>query len=146
MESGKFVKIIGGKHKKQYEDYVGKIISATSKFCIVEMGGTIEKVRVANKFLELLPNQGVEIDIDDNVNEETGEKNPNFVYDEAEDVAWGKDEEEEEVYDEINLKEQVEKLQKELLKTRELLSECISNDKLIKVENQKLKELLQFYL
>ena len=146
MEAGKFVKIIGGKHKKQYEDYVGKIISATSKFCIVEMGGTIEKVRVANKFLELLPNQGVEMEIDEKVNKDTGEKNPNFVYDEAEDVAWGKDEEEEEVYDEINLKEQVEKLQKELLKTRELLSECISNDKLIKVENQKLKELLQFYL
>lgn len=146
MEAGKFVKIIGGKHKKQYEDYVGKIISATSKFCIVEMGGTIEKVRVANKFLELLPHQGVEMEIDEKVNKETGEANPNFVYDEAEDVEWGKDENEEEVYDEINLKEQVEKLQNELLKTRELLSECISNDKLTKVENQKLKDLLQFYL
>tara|TARA_R110002020_G_scaffold61959_1_gene166368 strand:- start:876 stop:1343 length:468 start_codon:yes stop_codon:yes gene_type:complete len=152
IQPDQIVEIIGGKHKKQYTGRY-KVGSVTSKFSIVDVGIAI---RVANKFLKpvdvnlLVGKAEVKDDADAQVNEETGEENPNFVYEEE----WGKEDDGEEVYknnypewsDVEYLENENEKIKQQLVKTQELLARSISNDKMIKLENQKLKELLQFYL
>lgn len=152
IQPDQIVEIIGGKHKKKYTGRY-KVGSVTSKFSIVDVGIAI---RVANKFLKpvdvnlLVGKAEVKDDADAQVNEETGEENPNFVYEEE----WGKEDDGEEVYknnypewsDVEYLENENEKLKQQLVKTQELLARSISNDKMIKLENQKLKELLQFYL
>lgn len=152
IQPDQIVEIIGGKHKKKYTGRY-KVGSVTSKFSIVDVGIAI---RVANKFLKpvdvnlLVGKAEVKDDVDAQVNEETGEENPNFVYEEE----WGKEDDGEEVYknnypewsDVEYLENENEKIKQQLVKTQELLARSISNDKMIKLENQKLKELLQFYL
>lgn len=152
IQPDQIVEIIGGKHKKKYTGRY-KVGSVTSKFSIVDVGIAI---RVANKFLKpvdvnlLVGKAEVKDDADAQVNEETGEENPNFVYEEE----WGKEDDGEEVYknnypewsDVEYLENENEKIKQQLVKTQELLARSISNDKMIKLENQKLKELLQFYL
>lgn len=151
IQPDQIVEIIGGKHKKKYTGRY-KVGSVTSKFSIVDVGIAI---RVANKFLKpvevnlLVGKAEVKDDVDAQVNEETGEENPNFVYEEE----WGKEddgEEIEKVYskdEEIaDLNKDIEHLKEQLVKTQELLMHSISTGKMIKIENQKLKELLQFYL
>ncbi len=151
IQPDQIVEIIGGKHKKKYTGRY-KVGSVTSKFSIVDVGIAI---RVANKFLKpvevnlLVGKAEVKDDVDAQVNEETGEVNANFVYEEE----WGKEddgEEIEKVYskdEEIaDLNKDIEHLKEQLVKTQELLMHSISTGKMIKIENQKLKELLQFYL
>lgn len=152
IQPDQIVEIIGGKHKKKYTGRY-KVGSVTSKFSIVDVGIAI---RVANKFLKpvdvnlLVGKAEVKDDADAQVNEETGEENPNFVYEEE----WGKEDDGEEFHknnypewsDVEYLENENEKIKQQLVKTQELLARSISNDKMIKLENQKLKELLQFYL
>ena len=152
IQPDQIVEIIGGKHKKKYTGRY-KVGSVTSKFSIVDVGIAI---RVANKFLKpvdvnlLVGKAEVKDDADAQVNEETGEENPNFVYEEE----WGKEDDGEELHknnypewsDVEYLENENEKIKQQLVKTQELLARSISNDKMIKLENQKLKELLQFYL
>lgn len=151
IQPDQIVEIIGGKHKKKYTGRY-KVGSVTSKFSIVDVGIAI---RVANKFLKpvevnlLVGKAEVKDDADAQVNEETGEENPNFVYEEE----WGKEddgEEIEKVYskdEEIaDLNKDIEHLRSTLKAVTQTLERSINNDKMIKIENQKLKELLQFYL
>ena len=149
IQPDQIVEIIGGKHKKKYTGRY-KVGSVTSKFSIVDVGIAI---RVANKFLKpvevnlLVGKAQVKPDADAQVNEETGEENPNFVYEEE----WGKEDDGEKLADEkeiyiAELEEDMKNLKEQLVKTQELLAKSIYNDKMIKIENQKLKELLQFYL
>lgn len=148
MNFGDTVKIIGGKHQKKWEGLTGIILSKTSKFVLVQMSST-DKIRVVHKFLEVVQQAEVKDDVDAQVNPETGEVNANFVYEEE----WGKEddgEEIEKVYskdEEIaDLKKDIENLKEQLVKTQELLAKSINIDNMVKIENQKLKELLQFYL
>lgn len=141
MKSGDTVKIIGGKHQKQFGTFVGKITSTTSKFSVVsyevpELHNP--SLRVANKFIKPVEAQ---------VNE-TGEEEPNLLYEE-----WGVDNDvDEEMAKEekdihiADMEKDMKHLKEQLVKTQELLANSINNDKLIKVENNKLKELLLFYL
>ena len=151
IQPDQIVEIIGGKHKKKYTGCY-KVGSVTSKFSIVDVGIAI---RVANKFLKpvevnlLVGKAEVKDDADAQVNEETGEENPNFVYEEE----WGKEddgEEIEKVYskdEEIaDLNKDIEHLRNTLKIVNQTLERSINNDKMIKIENQKLKELLLFYL
>jgi len=151
IQPDQIVEIIGGKHKKKYTGRY-KVGSVTSKFSIIDVGIAI---RVANKFLKpvevnlLVGKAEVKDDADAQVNEETGEENPNFVYEEE----WGKEddgEEIEKVYskdEEIaDLNKDIEHLRSTLKAVTQTLERSINNDKMIKIENQKLKELLQFYL
>ena len=149
IQPDQIVEIIGGKHKKKYTGRY-KVGSVTSKFSIVDVGIAI---RVANKFLKpvevnlLVGKAQVKPDADAQVNPETGEENPNFVYEEE----WGKEDDGEKLADEkeiyiAELEEDMKNLKEQLVKTQELLAKSIYNDKMIKIENQKLKELLQFYL
>jgi len=150
IQPDQIVEIIGGKHKKKYTGRY-KVGSVTSKFSIIDVGIAI---RVANKFLKpvevnlLVGKAEVKDDADAQVNEETGEENPNFVYEEE----WGKEddgEEIEKVYskdEEIaDLNKDIEHLRSTLKAVTQTLERSINNDKMIKIENQKLKELLQFY-
>ncbi len=149
IQPDQIVEIIGGKHKKKYTGRY-KVGSVTSKFSVVDVGIAI---RVANKFLKpvevnlLVGKAEVKDDADAQVNPETGEENPNFVYEEE----WGKEDDGEKWADEkeiyiAELEEDMKSLKEQLVKTQELLAKSIYNDKMIKIENQKLKELLQFYL
>ena len=156
IQPDQIVEIIGGKHKKKYTGRY-KVGSVTSKFSIVDVGIAI---RVANKFLKpvevnlLVGKAEVKDDADAQVNEETGEENPNFVYEEE----WGKEDDGEKLADEKDmyiavleddtkkLKEQINSLQDQLLKSQQLLMHYMTTDNKIKIENQKVKELLQFYL
>lgn len=149
MNTGDTIKIIGGKHQKKWEGHTGTILSNTSKFVQVKMSSTI-KIRIAHKFIEVVPQAEVKPNADANVNPDTGEENPNFVYEEE----WGKEDDGEELHknnypewSEVEAWEKEnEKLKQQLVKTQELLAKSINNDKMIKIENQKLKDLLQFYL
>lgn len=149
IQTDQIVEIIGGKHKKNYPGRY-RVLSVTSKYSLVDVGIAI---RVANKFLKpvevnlLVGKAEVKPDVDIQVNEETGEENPNMVYEEE----WGKDDDGAQLADEkeiyiAELEEDMKNLKEQLVKTQELLARSISNDKMIKLENQKLKELLQFYL
>ncbi len=149
IQPDQIVEIIGGKHKKKYTGRY-KVGSVTSKFSVVDVGIAI---RVANKFLKpvevnlLVGKAEVKPDADAQVNPETGEENPNFVYEEE----WGKEDDGEKLADEkeiyiAELEEDMKSLKEQLVKTQELLAKSIHNDKMVKIENQKLKELLQFYL
>ena len=151
IQTDQIVEIIGGKHKKNYPGRY-RVLSVTSKYSLID-ADVESPIRVANKFLKpvevnlLVGKAEVKPDADIQVNEETGEENPNMVYEEE----WGKDDDGAQLADEkeiyiAELEEDMKNLKEQLVKTQELLARSISNDKMIKLENQKLKELLQFYL